>query len=362
MKKSLLSAVTATVAVVGALIAHAQPADTGLLDALERPAMQSPVAAKRLLVSVTRVDERLVAVGPRGHIVVSTDAGASWQQAQVPVSSDLTAVYFVSDKIGWAVGHDGVVLASDDGGMTWTRQLDGRTANELILSGVRARLDADPQSVELQALVAEAERYKEQGADKPFLDVWFENETHGFVVGAYNLLFETSDGGRTWQSWFDRAENPRFMNLYAIRPAAGGLFIAGESGTVLKLDPVARRFESVSVDYRGSLFGVVGAGDAVLVFGLRGSAFRSADSGATWTRVDARLPATIVGAARQDHGEVVLADQSGRIAISHDGALTFDLVPRQRTVPLTSIAYAGADRLAATGPFGVMVVAPDAPR
>ena len=362
MKKSLLSAVTATVAVVGASIAHAQPADAGLVDALERPAMQSPVAAKRLLVSVARVDERLVAVGPRGHIVVSTDAGASWQQAQVPVSSDLTAVYFVSDKIGWAVGHDGVVLASDDGGMTWTRQLDGRTTNELVLSGVRARLDADPQSAELQALVAEAERYKVQGADKPFLDVWFENETHGFVVGAYNLLFETSDGGRTWQSWFDRAENPRFMNLYAIRPAAGGLYIAGESGTVLKLDPVARRFISVSVDYRGSLFGVVGAGDAVLVFGLRGSAFRSADSGATWTRVDARLPATIVGAARQDHGEVVLADQSGRIAISHDGALTFDLVPRQRTVPLTSIAYAGADRLAATGPFGVMVVAPDAPR
>ena len=48
--------------------------------------------------------------------------------------------------------------------------------------------------------------------------------------------------------------------------------------------------------------------------------------------------------------------------MSDDGALTFDLVPRQRTVPLTSIVYAGADRLAATGPFGVMVVAPDAPR
>ena len=74
------------------------------------------------------------------------------------------------------------------------------------------------------------------------------------------------------------------------------------------------------------------------------------------------MPGTIVSAARQDHGEIVLADQGGPIAISHDGALTFDLVPRRRTLPLTSIAYAGADRLAATGPFGVMVVAPDAPR
>jgi hypothetical protein len=48
--------------------------------------------------------------------------------------------------------------------------------------------------------------------------------------------------------------------------------------------------------------------------------------------------------------------------MSHDGAMSFDLIPRKRSLPLTSIAYAGAERLAATGPFGVTVVAPDAPR
>jgi photosystem II stability/assembly factor-like uncharacterized protein len=314
------------------------------------------------LLAVTRVGERLVAVGPRGHVVVSTDAGTSWKQAEVPVSSDLTAVHFANDKRGWVVGHDGVVLASSDGGLTWTKQLDGRAVNDLILADVKAKLAADPQSPELLALVAEAERYSEQGPDKPFLDVWFENETHGFVVGAYNLLLETTDGGQTWASWFDRAENPRFMNLYSIRPAAGGLYIAGEGGTVLKLDPVARRFASVSVDYGGSLFGIADAGDAVVVFGLRGNAFRSADGGATWTRIETGLPATIVSATRMDHGEIVLVDQGGRIAMSHDGAMSFDLIPRKRSLPLTSIAYAGAERLAATGPFGVTVVAPDAPR
>jgi photosystem II stability/assembly factor-like uncharacterized protein len=352
MKRILLSAAAAATLFAAALLA----------DPLERPAMQSPIAAQRLLLAVTRVGERMVAVGPRGHVVVSTDAGTNWKQAEVPVSSDLTAVHFVSDKLGWIVGHDGVVLASSDGGLTWAKQLDGRAVNELILADVKAKLAVDPQSPELLALVAEAERYSEQGPDKPFLDVWFENETHGFVVGAYNLLLETTDGGQTWASWFDRAENPRFMNLYSIRPAAGGLYIAGEGGTVLKLDPVARRFVSVSVDYGGSLFGIADAGDAVLVFGLRGNAFRSADGGATWTRIDTRLPATIVSATRMDHGEIVLADQGGRIAVSHDGAMSFDLIPRKRSLPLTSIAYAGAERLAATGPFGVMVVAPDAPR
>lgn len=333
-----------------------------LVDVLERPAMQSPMAAKKLLIEVVRAGERLVAVGPRGHIVVSTDAGATWQQAQVPVSSDLTAVYFSSEKHGWAVGHDGVVLASTDGGMTWTKQLDGRVVNDLVLADLQAKLTANPASAELQALVAEAERYKAQGPDKPFLGVWFENDTHGFVVGAYGLLLETSDGGQTWQSWFDRAENPRFMNLYSIKPAAGALYVSGEGGTVLKLDPVAARFVAVPVDYAGSLFGIADAGDAVLVFGLRGNTFRSTDGGTGWSKVDSRLAATVVSGTRNADGEVILADQGGRIAVSHDGGATFDLIPRQRTLPLTSIADAGEGRLAATGPFGAMVVGPDAPR
>lgn len=356
-------AAAALLAVTGiAPQASGQSVGAASSDVLERPAQPSPLAAKRLLLSVARAGDRLIAVGPRGHIVRSTDAGVTWEQSAVPVSSDFTAVYFVDETNGWAVGHDGVVLASNDGGVSWTKQLDGRMANDLILSSVTAALAADPASTELAALLAEAERYVEQGPDKPFLDVWFENASTGFVVGAYNLLFATTDGGRTWQSWFDRADNPRFMNLYSIRPAAGDLYIAGEAGTVLKLDRAERRFKAVPVDYAGSLFGVADAGEAVLVFGLRGNVFRSTDGGATWTHVDARLPATVVAGVRMERGELVLADQGGRLAVSYDAGATFALIPVQRSVSITSLADAGAGRLAVTGPFGAMVVAPDAPR
>jgi photosystem II stability/assembly factor-like uncharacterized protein len=324
-----------------------------LSDVLDRPALQSPIAAKRLLLSVAVAGDRLVAVGPRGHIVVSADAGTTWQQAAVPVSSDLTAVYFPSAKIGWAVGHDGVVLSTTDGGTTWMKQLDGRDVNELVLADIQLKRAAHPESTLLQGLAAEAERNKELGPDKPFLDVWFENDSIGYVVGAYGLLLKTQDGGRTWQSWFDRQENPRLMSLYSIRPAAGGLYIAGEGGTVLRLDPSAQRFVAAPVDYVGTLFGVADADGAVLVYGLRGNAFRSADGGRNWTKVNAMLPATIVGGTSLAPGNVVLADQGGRLAVSNDGGRTFNLIPQTN---------AGASRLAGTGPFGVMVVAADTPR
>lgn len=338
-------------------------ATTGVLsDVLERPAMQSPIAARKLLISVALAGDRLVAVGPRGHIVVSTDAGATWQQSEVPVSADLTAVHFPSAKIGWAVGHDGVVLATKDGGATWTKQLDGRAVNDLVLADIQAKLAANPESAELQNLASEADRNKEAGPDKPFLDVWFENDSTGYVVGAYGLLLKTTDGGQTWQSWFDRQDNPRLMNLYAIRPAAGALYVAGEGGTVLKLDPATQRFVATPIEYTGSMFGIADAANSVLVYGLRGNAFRSTDSGATWTKIDTNLPATIVGGTALTPGTVVLADQGGRITLSNDGGVTFELIPLQRNLPLTSITDAGAGRLAVTGPFGAMVVGPDSTR
>jgi photosystem II stability/assembly factor-like uncharacterized protein len=330
------------------------------IDVLDRPAQMTPLAARRLMQAVARAGDRLVAVGPRGHIVVSADGGATWKQSVVPVSSDLTAVYFANAKAGWAVGHDGVVLATTDGGDTWVKQLDGRAANGLMLKTMGERAAAEPGSAELKALHVEAERFMEQGPDKPFLDVWFQDEKTGYVVGAYNLIFATSDGGKTWEPWFDRTDNPKFLNLYAIRPAAGGLYIAGEGGLVLRFDPAAKRFRAVPVDYKGSLFGVLDGGNAVFVFGLKGNLFRSDDGGKAWTKVDSQLPATIVSGMRTEKGALVIVDQGGRIALSADGGKSFNRVKLPKSIPTMGLTDAGGGKMAFATPVGVLVVDPAA--
>lgn len=305
--------------------------------------------------AVTQAGSRLIAVGQRGHIVVSADRGATWQQASVPVSSDLTSVYFVDAREGWAVGHDGVILHSADGGATWTLQLDGRRANALLVAAMKRKLAAEPQFEEAKRLLTEAIRYQEQGPDKPFLDVWFADRSLGYAVGAYNLIFRTDDGGKSWEPWFDRTDNPKLFNLYAIRPAAGELYVAGESGIVLKLDRTAQRFKALALPYNGSLFGIADAGSAVLVYGLRGTVYRSDDGGAAWTKVDAGLPASVVASMRNSRGVTLLADVGGRIVRSSDDGRSFSAVALRKAMPLTGIADAGAELLALTGPRGVAV-------
>ena len=345
------------------VIASFAPLSTagGFVDVLDTPAQSTPLAAKSLMLAVTRAGDRLIAVGQRGQILMSGDGGAKWKQSGVPVTSDLTAVYFVDGKQGWAVGHDGVVLHTEDAGDTWRLQLDGRKVNELLVAAMTKKLQAEPASEEAKKLLAEAERYKDQGPDKPFLDVWFADAQNGYVIGAYNLIFRTSDGGNTWTPWFDRTVNPKFFNLYSMRPVNGDLYIAGEGGLVLKLDRAAERFKPLDMPYKGSFFGLARAGNSMLAFGLRGNVYRSDDGGTSWVKVEVGLPSAVVGAAQTQRDAIILADAGGRVVASADGGRTFSNVSLKHPMPLTGIAEAGEGRLALVGPRGVAVTESVAP-
>ncbi|WP_271407955.1 WD40/YVTN/BNR-like repeat-containing protein [Pseudomonas sp. Q1-7] len=323
----------------------------GFIDVLDTPAQQSPLAQHSLLVGLASAGDRLVAVGQRGHILTSDDAGESWQQARVPVSSDLVAVHFPTARHGWAVGHDGVVLHSGDGGANWERQLDGRQIGPTLLAHYEALARSAPDDEALAALVDEAKRMTEEGADKPFLDVWFENERVGYIVGAFNLLFRTEDGGRSWTPWMERTDNPSALNLYAIRPADGELYIAGEQGLLLRLDRATGRFESRPAAYDGSFFGILGKPGVALVFGLRGNVFRSVDGGASWNPVETGLPVSITTGTALADGRLALLSQAGHLLLSRDDGASFQLQPQPALAPV-----AAAQAAQAAGPGQLVLV------
>lgn len=324
-------------------------------DVLDTPARQSPFAAKSLLNGVTNAGRRVVAVGQRGHIVYSDDAGKSWRQAQVPVSSDLVAVSFPTPEKGWAVGHDGVVLHSVDGGVNWTRQLDGRGAGKIMSDfyAAQAAKGSLGSAEAAAALIDEAGRIAAQGAENPFLDVWFADENNGFIVGAFNLIFRTADGGKTWEPWFHRTANPNRLHFYALRKVGNSLYIVGEQGLVQKLDAAGERFVTLETGYRGTFFGVTGSDGAVIVHGLRGHAFRSLDGGASWQKIETGLQDGVTGSSVCGEGRIVLVSQAGRMLLSDNSGASFRPVKLEQAVPASAVACLGRDVSVIAGARGV---------
>jgi photosystem II stability/assembly factor-like uncharacterized protein len=343
-----------------ALLAPTASVAADFRDVLDTPAATSAIAPMGVFNGLAQAGKRVVAVGSRGHVVYSDDAGRTWVQAKVPVSSDLVAVTFPTPSLGWAVGHDGVVLHSADAGATWVRQLDGRSAGQAMVAYYTAEAAKGGLGSPEQAakLVEEAKRFAEQGAENPFLDVWFENERTGFVVGAFNLILRTGDGGKTWEPWFHRSENPKALHLYAIRPAGGALYIAGEQGLLLKLDADGGRFRALELPYQGTLFGIAGAAKSVLVFGLRGNAFRSADGGKSWQKIETGLQVGLTGSAT-DAGRIVLVSQAGHVLVSTDDGVSFKPLKIEQPLPAAAVVSAGTDAVVIAGPRGVRARALD---
>ena len=348
-------------------------------DVLSTPAVKSPLAIKSLLNAVSRVDQRLVAVGSRGHILYSDDEGHSWEQSDVPVSSDLVAVNFPTPGKGWAVGHDGVVLHSTDGGATWVKQFDGCTAAQVAASYYLGGSDCskchseDQEKVLLLAgatddataqeehskrdippeLMYSVQRLVEEGPDKPFLDVWFEDESTGYIVGVFNLIFRTSNGGKLWTPMFDRTENPMELHLTAIRRVGNDLYIAGEQGMVLKYDPVADKFIALETPYEGTFFGLTGNADVLIAYGLRGNIYLSHDGGENWEKSESGIDASLTGATVMSDGRIVLVSTLGNIIVSDDNGASYKLVDPAQPMFTAGVAESGVEQLALVGTQGV---------
>lgn len=287
--------------------------------------IESAAAPAGLLLDVVRAGQRLIAVGDRGHILYSDDEGQQWLQARVPTQQLLTALYFVDDRYGWAVGHDTLILATRDGGATWTRQYD----------------DLEQES--------------------PLLDIWFKDREHGYVVGAYGMLLVTRNGGQDWEPINQQLGNDDGYHLNAISAIGdSGIFIVGEMGMMFRSADWGQSWETLEGPYQGSLFGIIAGQqpDHLLVYGLRGHIFRSTDFGESWTHIEVptdngSLQFGLAGGSLLDNGDVVIVGHGGTVLRSSNDGESFSLSNRADRASLASVTSSVDGGLILVGQNGI---------
>jgi photosystem II stability/assembly factor-like uncharacterized protein len=313
-------------------------APTLAFDYVAAPALDRAHLQTAHVFALARAGERLLAAGARGLIIYSDDQGQSWQQARVPVSQALTALTFPTPDHGWAVGHGGVILHSGDGGESWQLQFDGESANQQWLDYSGETLDALQNALEsapadaiadLEYEVEEAEYAVEDaelavttGPADPFLGVWFADSQRGWAMGAYGMLYRTYNGGLQWQIAVAGIENIERFHYYSMAASEDGqLYLSGEAGLLYRSDDDGANWQRLSLDYDGSLFGVMALdAQTVLCYGLRGNIFRSDDSGDTWVLVapSPNRALSLYGGTVLANGNVILVGAGGGMASSDD--------------------------------------------
>lgn len=286
-------------------------------DRLLLPAIEQQSLTDLLLLSITKVDQRLVAVGEQGVIIYSDDNGETWHQAKVPVSTLFTRVHFFDNQQGWAVGHDGVVVHSSDRGESWSKKLEGSQLNSLRVKALAAEFErlslnseqyAD-QLEEIEYQLDDARGAADEAPSAPLLDIYFTDQKTGYLLGSYGMFFKTDDGGRSWHYRGHHLPNPEGFHLNKLYQTGDGqLLILGEAGLLLEsVDGTA--WQAVESPYEGSFFTAVET-DGLYLMGLRGNVFKRKGMG--WEPIVLPHRSTITGAAAIE-GKAYLVGQGGAL-------------------------------------------------
>nr|WP_319534933.1 YCF48-related protein [uncultured Vibrio sp.] len=318
-------------------------------DALQRPATKTQLGTHSVLLGADYADKRVVVVGERGLILLSDDQGNTWQQAESPVSVTLTAVKFFDGQVGYAVGHSGVVLKTENAGQHWSIETNGIDFANLLLDQAKRTHD--------EMAIATAQRFVDDGPDKPLLDLLLLGPKHLVVIGAYGLAFESRDGGQTWQSWFDRIGNPMGMHLYSIRKAGARILLSGEQGFIALSTDNGRTFQTLTSPYEGSFFTAqLIQQQGIVLAGLRGNAFVSHDNGVQWDQLAVPVPASISASTITPNGQLLFANQAGILLRLNDEKLV--PVSSKPMPQLTNLLSQHDDRLLALsvrGPIALLL-------
>lgn len=292
------------------------------------PAEIMPKAVSTTLLDLTWTGKQFVAVGQRGHVLLSPD-GKTWTQSPAPVRQMLNRVRFLDENNGWAVGHDGVIIHTADGGKTWDMQ----------------RFDAESQ--------------------QPLNDVLFLDAQRGFAVGAPARFLQTRDGGKTWEPiTADFLELGLHFNVLR-KLKDGTLFVGGERGLMARSTDNGETWQMVNSPVGGSVLGALPVGDTgVLVYGIRGRVARAdnfkavpakdpksydefADNNITdatvlaamgWSRYENSDIESLFGGSVSDDGSLVFVGVNGAMVTGRLDNPVLTRVPTASNVPLTAVA------------------------
>ena len=172
------------------------------------PRHTPPLAATRLAVekihfnSLVLSQSALIAGGELGKLLYSTDQGQSWHLSALSQDRQalITQVVFASDGLrGLAVGHEGWILRTTDGGLNWQEVAFDEKNGEPYMSAA---------NVQGQQWIA---------------------------VGSFGRAVQSLDDGKTWQPLtLPEAVEDKHMNRIVGSPDGQRWLIVGERGLVLR--------------------------------------------------------------------------------------------------------------------------------
>lgn len=275
--------------------------------------------SKTLITDAHQQGQRIIAVGDAGRIFVSNDGGEQFGFVSTDTQALFTRLRMLSDKVGYAVGHDAVIYRTEDGGTSWKQ------------------------------------KYSDPDAESPLMDIVSLDDQTLVAVGAYHQYLQSDDGGETWNPIQISTDDKHFNAIVRVGPT--GLLLLGEAGTVKFSRDKGKTWSNVDTPYKGSLFGAVALDDNTAVaYGMRGNLMKFTVGAKSLQPIANDSKASILGGTVLD-GKVVLCGQDGTVLVSDKTVEKFEVIRTPGNLTHTAVVAGKNGQWLALGERGAVKVA-----
>lgn len=174
------------------------------------------------------------AVGFEGMIVRSDDAGMTWTRQKSGVNARLYGLCVMDHNTLYCCGSKGTLLATTNGGSRWSNisvptQL--RLVDVFFIDPFAGWVAGDDGCIMRTQDGGKNWTQLNAGSAAGFRRIWFKNRKEGFVTGYEGSVFSTNDGGDSWT----RCETPENISCYGayFEPDGNTCYLAGSCGLIL---------------------------------------------------------------------------------------------------------------------------------
>jgi photosystem II stability/assembly factor-like uncharacterized protein len=192
------------------------------------------------------------AVGDNGTILRTTDGGVTWKAQSSGTTNSLWAVTFMDAKTAIVVGNSGTILRSTDTGMTWTPLPTDTRATLWGISFADAKTGivvGDRGAVLRTVEGGVTWKTLHDNNDGGFLGglrgIFLTGPNSGTAVGGQGI-WRTTDGGVTWRHQFSPSVGPMYGIAFtdtntALAVGSGGTIVhtasSGEQSAIETIQP-----------------------------------------------------------------------------------------------------------------------------
>jgi len=290
-------------------------------------------------------------VAQNGSVQTETmPVSIGWTDVTPGPISPLNDVVLLSSRLAWAVGDNGTVLKSEDGGHQWqTISLSGANLNALHFVTPSNGWAVGDFGTVLHLVDGSPWQTLSVATQATLNDILFVGADRGWLVGDAGTVRRSDDGGTTWAT----ITVPTADNLNAITCAdADRCHVVGDAGTVLITDdggsnwiqttPVTdANLNSISLLEDGNGWisaegGILLAGDTVGNWRVRGTTGQSNLSGLRFAK----------------GGRGWAAGTGNSVVSTTDGGINWQVNPLPSNASLAAISNLGSQQLLAVGSDG----------